>query len=183
MRVHAALVAMLVAGCVTAACGGPLLSGDSPPTSAGSSASLARPLSLPSFSTACPRASGHAVLPDVGLGLGPGPVWPVGFGATGTAPLGQSSDGVWHAVKVLWAAAPDYLGPVLVRGRRLDAPGVVHFSLDGNLAGPDELRLDDAPAAAERSWPSYTLVQAPGCYAYQIDGTRFSYSVVFEIEG
>jgi hypothetical protein len=31
-----------------------------------------------------------------------------------------------------------------------------------------------------RDRPSYTRVQAPGCYAYQVDGLDFSYTIVFE---
>lgn len=118
------------------------------------------------------------------MGLGPGPVWPVGFGATGRQPLGESADGVWHAVKVLWAASPAYQGPILVRGGRIDAEGAVRFSLNGPVGGEEELeRGAGQTPPVGRTWPSYTLVQGPGCYAFQIDGTSFSYSVVFEVGG
>jgi hypothetical protein len=164
----------------------PALGSPSPTASAAPSAdplaSLERPLALPTYAGTCPRSTGHQVLSDVGLGLGSGPVWPVGFGTAGQSTLGQSSDGIWHAVKVLRAADPSYLGPVLVRGRRIDGAGVLRFSQGGVLSGPEELRLDaGGPAAIERTWPSYTLVQTTGCYAYQIDGTSFSATVVFEI--
>jgi hypothetical protein len=136
---------------------------------------------LPTFSAPCQRATGHQVLSDVGLGLGVGPVWPVGFGADGRQTLGQSANG-WYAVKVLWAADPSYAGPVLVRGRRIDGDGVIRFTRDGTLSGAEELALDPSTSGnVERAWPSYTPVQSPGCYAYQIDGTTFSYTVVFEI--
>jgi hypothetical protein len=31
-----------------------------------------------------------------------------------------------------------------------------------------------------RTNPSYTRVRTPGCYAYQVDGTTFSYTIAFE---
>jgi hypothetical protein len=87
-----------------------------------------------------------------------------------------------YAVKVLWAADPSYAGPVLVRGRRIDGDGVIRFTRDGTLSGADKLALDPSTSEnVERAWPSYTPVQSPGCYAYQIDGTTFNYTVVFEI--
>jgi hypothetical protein len=199
-RLSVALVAVVViavaavwavAGATRGTGGGPpvpspTLGSPSPTASAAPSvdpfAGLERPLALPTYPGTCPHSIGHQVLSDVGLGLGSGPVWPVGFGATGQSTLGQSSNGIWHAVKVLWAADPSYLGPVLVRGRQIDGSGVLRFSQGGVLSGPEELRLDaGGPAPIERAWPSYTLVQTTGCYAYQIDGTSFSTTVVFEI--
>jgi len=174
------LLTLLIAGCGTVA---PSPTGITSAAPSASTATLVRPLALPTFSAPCQRAKGHQVLPDVGFGLGGGPVWPVGFGADGQQTLGQSANG-WYAVKVLWAADPSYTGPVLVRGRRIDGDGVIRFSTDGSLSGAEELAFDAATAGnVERTWPSYTLVQSPGCYAYQIDGTTFSHTVVFEIGG
>ena len=139
---------------------------------------LESPLALPTFSGRCQQSAAHPVMPGVADGLGPGPVWPVGLEPPG-ATLGASTDGVWHAVKVLWAA-PSYTGPVLVRGGRIDAPGGMRFSVDGGATQTDQL---DVPAGNALAYglPSFTYVQAVGCYAYQIDGTGFSYEVVFEI--
>jgi len=141
---------------------------------------LDRPFFAPTFATSCPRSVGRLVLPDVAEGLGPGPVWPVGFGAQSEQVLGASPDGIWHEEKVLWVSAPSYQGPVLIRGRRIDADGLVMFSLGDGEA--NQLMLPTGGGdGAERTWPSETLTQAVGCYVYQIDGTNFSLSVVFEI--
>jgi hypothetical protein len=43
---------------------------------------------------------------------------------------------------------------------------------------PVELRIP-ATNRALRYRPSYTRLRAPGCYAYQIDGTTFSRVIVF----
>ncbi|HEX3873332.1 MAG TPA: hypothetical protein VHW26_04230 [Solirubrobacteraceae bacterium] len=67
----------------------------------------------------------------------------------------------WGAQKVLWAAAPRYAGPVLIR--QLLAAGATS---SGEPAG-------------WREWPSYTRLRAGGCYAYQVDGTTFSTVIVF----
>jgi hypothetical protein len=130
----------------------------------------------------------------VGRGLGRGPVYPI----VGTAlriefpPPGISefTVGGWGGQRVLWFVAPRYRGPVLIRGRRLDGPDRLRFDR-GAVPG---LQLRIASGAAGR-WPvgvtlddgqryrrSYTRVRAPGCYAYQVDGTSFSYTVVFRAE-
>lgn len=170
------LIAVAVGGC-----GQPASTSTVPPsTSEPQSALSARSLVLPTFGAACRPTSGALILPDVGPGLGPGPVWPVGFGTSGRQGLGTAADGIWHEVKVLWVAAPTYRGPVEIRGRRIDRPGDVRFALGG--APVDVLELPQGgPTAGERTWPSYTLVEEAGCYAYQIDGTGFSTAVEFEI--
>lgn len=81
--------------------------------------------------------------------------------------------------KVLWFARPSYQGPILIRGRQIDGSGVVTFG-----TGSDTLRLasagtDTSSSAGWRSWPSYTFVAMPGCYAYQVDGDTFSETIVF----
>ena len=170
------LIALMVGGCGDAVPPSALPPSPSNPLSGLS----ARPLALPTFGAACRPTSGAPIFPDVGPGLGPGPVWPVGFGTTGGQALGGTSDGIWHQVKVLWVAAPTYQGPVLVRGRRIDRPGAVRFALGG--APVDVLELSEGgPTEGERNWPSYTLVEEAGCYAYQIDGIGFSTAIEFEI--
>lgn len=156
----------------------------SPSGTLGSFAPLAseEPLVLPTFSGTCPRSSGHQVLPNVGLGLGNGPAWPVGFGATGTQTLGRSLDGISYPVKVLWAATHNYMGPIRVRGQRIDQPGTMEFSLDGGVTRAPELNLPaDLAQTSDRTWPSYVFVESPGCYAFQVDGTNFTEVVVFEL--
>ena len=132
---------------------------------------------------ACPRASGRIVSPAFGEALGDGPVYPVGLGADGVLHVVAASAG--YLQKVLWVASPAYLGPVLIRGGRIDGPGGVQFSAGQAVPAP-EFRLDQATATSEgeepgwREWPSSTYVPSPGCYAYQIDGAGFTKIVVFE---
>jgi hypothetical protein len=112
--------------------------------------------------------------------LGSGPAYPVLGTRNGIANLtSEERHGglYWH--KTLWAIRPSYRGPLLVRGRRLDSGDVVGFSLGGGRRD-DELRL--VPANARPQWryaPTDTVFPAVGCYAFQIDGTTFSSSVVF----
>jgi hypothetical protein len=112
--------------------------------------------------------------------LGSGPAYPVLGTRNGTANLTREErrGGLyWH--KTLWAIRPSYRGPLLVRGRRLDTGVVVGFSLGGG-GRDDELRL--VPGNVSPQWryaPSDTVFSAAGCYAFQIDGTTFSSTVVF----
>jgi hypothetical protein len=131
---------------------------------------------------ACPAGPAATVAPAFGPALGPGPVYPI-YGADGLFAGGQDMfPAPWLGRKVLWIAAPAYAGPVLVRGRQLDGKDEVRFG-----AGPApvaELQLDTATssgsAALWRDWPGYTRVRAPGCYAYQVDGSNFSIVIVFQ---
>ena len=144
---------------------------------------LRRPLRLPLLAPgeACPRDPGRRVSPDFGLASGDGPVYPT-LGEDGLLGFeGARQEGGWYYLKVLWFAAPEAVGPILVRGGRIDAAGELRFG-----DGPDpaaELRLgrggtvSDAPGW--RHWPSFTRLREPGCYAYQIDGRGFSTVVVF----
>jgi len=150
-------------------------------------AGLRRPLRLPILATgeACPRDPGRRVSPNFGLASGDGPVYPT-LGEDGRLDLaGAREEGGWYYVKVLWFAAPEAVGPVLVRGGRLDAPGEVRFG-DGPNPAP-ELRLGRGGTVADapgwRHWPSFTRLREPGCYAYQIDGRDFSTVVVFAATG
>ena len=156
------------------------------PGAAGAAAweALRRPLALPTLPAGapCPRDAGRKVSPHFGPASGDGPVYPT-LGPDAVLGLeGAREEGGWFYAKVLWFATPDYAGPVLVRGRRLDAPGELRF---GEGAAPAaELRLTGggtvAGAPGWRHWPSYTRLWAPGCYAYQVDGDGFSTVVVFQ---
>ena len=163
----------------------------------------ARPFQLPALGPdgACPTQPGRPFTPGILPGLGNGPVYavapgsetgtlallpPIELGARGRSPGGQ---------KVVWFVAPAYQGPILIRGRRLDAFGRVSFNggLDQTAfatnptRGPLEpaLRLegdssDDAPWPG---WPSYVRLSTSGCYVYQVDGTSFSEVIVFRAVG
>jgi hypothetical protein len=83
---------------------------------------------------------------------------------------------------VHWWAARSYRGPVLVRGHRIDGPQFLRFEVGS--PPPLELRIPAGKGSADtkgaRDHPSYTRGRAPGCYAYQIDGTSFSRIVIFK---
>jgi hypothetical protein len=91
----------------------------------------------------------------------------------------------WTGFKVLRVSRPDYDGPVLIRGRRLDVPGAVGFEQArvplAELQSPSG-RGGGEPLSTHgsRNWPSTARVRSPGCYGLQIDGTTFSTVVVFQ---
>jgi len=136
----------------------------------------------------CPRATGKQIAPAYGLAVGNGPVYAAGFGVEGILhfdqpiPMGSQFYGsTWSGNKVLWIVAPAYRGPVLVRGGRLDGPEALRFNL--GLDPPSELWMDAVPNYFSDDWraePSFTRLQAPGCYAYQVDGQGFTEIIVFE---
>ena len=98
-----------------------------------------------------------------------------------------------HVGDTIWISAPQYRGPVLVRGRRIDARGTVGFG--SALKPSSELRLpagswDEDTELARETWPravrngwrfalENTRVAPDGCYAFQIDGESFSDVVLF----
>jgi hypothetical protein len=98
----------------------------------------------------------------------------------------------WHLVRTIWISSASYDGPVLVRGGRLDQAGVLGFG-DG-LPPRTSLRLPaggwpltrlgsrEGGSARQAGWRVTaipTLVRAPGCYAFQVDGLGFSYVLAF----
>jgi hypothetical protein len=146
---------------------------------------LRRPLQIPAIAAGapCPRSRANPrIWSRRAPGLGPGPVGPVGLGSRAILRF-RRLNGAWGLQKVLWVATPAYEGPILIRGVRLDGDGAVGFSFDN---GPRlaELQLPPGPTLntderGSRTWPSFTRVQTPGCYSYQVDGTDFSYAIVF----
>ncbi|HET7037526.1 MAG TPA: hypothetical protein VFI42_17710 [Thermomicrobiaceae bacterium] len=91
-------------------------------------------------------------------------------------------DGGWYYIKVLWVASPDYQGPVLIRGHQIGGPNEMRFESGDDP--PNELTFGAGGGGSTpshfRNWPSYTRLRAPGCYAYQVDGTDFSDVIVFK---
>jgi hypothetical protein len=131
--------------------------------------------------TPCPKSSAAQVSPFTGPVAGPGPV----FVSGNTLFYTRSDDGTLSA-KVAWISRPEYTGPALVRGRRVDVPGDVRFGV-GNGAPTTELRFDYdthvRAAGSEEGWrflPSSVIVPSAGCYAFQIDGLDWSVTVVME---
>jgi len=80
-------------------------------------------------------------------------------------------------------ASPDYRGPALIQGQRLNGTGTILFP---GTAGstPELVPADSATTVSSsgwRQWSSTAQVPGPGCYAFQIDGTAFSEVVVVEV--
>ena len=143
---------------------------------------LRRPLHFPAVGAgACP-----ASLPTGSIGaygataFGPGPAYPTLTLRDGGASLTYQHDWAfagWDGTKVLWTV-PTYRGPYIVRGRQLDGPGVVRFDQGPNWTNKlhPELRLVGPYADLN---PAATFLHGAGCYAYQVDGRGFSYTIVF----
>jgi hypothetical protein len=147
---------------------------------------LFRPLHLPTLAPGapCPVSRTREVAPGYPVALGPGPAYPVGLGAEATLSYrtGQLLPPPWFGNKVVWVIAPRYRGLLLVRGHELDGPWWVGFDIGRRPLA--ELPFPSAKQVGiyRRQWRSTgttTRVRAPGCYAYQIDGTTFSRVVVF----
>jgi hypothetical protein len=157
---------------------------------------LHRPLHVPRLAAGarCPvsRVDAHVGFAKygVGEGIGRGPAYPIlAGGVLGlvSGPGTEFAGSAWGGQKVLWLVSPRYRGPILIRGRRVDASGFVRFD-HGKLPAA-ELRIPAGtsqsgnPGVADRGQryrPSYTRLRAAGCYAFQVDGTNFSRTIVFE---
>jgi hypothetical protein len=145
---------------------------------------LRRPLHIPTLAagTPCPADTPTGGSDAYGkTRFGPGPAYPTLGLRDGHAALtylvGWGYDG-WDGTKVLWTV-PSYRGPYIVRGRQLDGPGEVRFDQGPNWTNKlhNELRLVGPYADLN---PAATFLRAPGCYAYQVDGRGFSYTIVFD---
>jgi hypothetical protein len=154
----------------------------------------ARPLHLPAVAPGVPwpRSTAASVDPAYAPASGPGPVYVVLLEdrASGAVVYDAHESALdaesWYHVKMLWIAAPSYRGPALVRRRQIDGEATLEF------ATPPQAPVSALQLAAEtgatsagtvRGWrdrPSETLVQAPGCYALQVDGLNLSEVIVFE---
>lgn len=151
--------------------------------------------------TPCPTTHGSFVIPNFDPLLGKGPAYADFFG--GSSPAETTGKGIldyvssfgdgsqWGGQKVLWFINPSYHGPVVIRGGQLDGVHGMRFnggaeqqSYSSPFAGVNllsELRLIGGGAGGPwPNWGTYTRLQAPGCYAYQIDGTTFSYLIIFK---
>jgi hypothetical protein len=76
-------------------------------------------------------------------------------------------------------------GPILVRGHQLDGSNQLGFGPDPVPKPELVLEASDAVGVSNESpgWDSYvayTRVQAPGCYAYQVDTGSSSETIAFE---
>lgn len=156
--------------------------------------------------TSCPITRGHDLETHAfgGFALGSGPAFPIiaeNRDANGIYHFGsvQPTDDGWWPLKTLWALSPTVEPPFLVRVARLDGDrgvGVEGGSPAGSSiatgigTGPfdlysaeifnESINVDDVD-----HWPSYpggTFVKQQGCYAFQVDGRGFSYTLVFRAD-
>jgi len=146
----------------------PTLAGAALPCIQGGTARPGRPLRRGRFGGAGSGSPAHW------LGPRPGRAWRRGAQphAAGRLVFGQDSV----------VAATGYQGPAL--GPR-PARGWAWSSCIRRRWRPRSGRLVGAPGpptldngATVREWPGSTWVKAPGCYAFQVDGTDFSYRLV-----
>ena len=171
-------------------CGGAVCS---PPFAGAVPPALRRPLHLPALVNGqCPVPPARIVAPGYAAAEGPGPIYPIIAPIRGPGILAFSYppplDSITAASgfggqKVFWLGAPSYRGPVLIRGVELGGDHLVGFDMGTQIVFP-ELQFPPAGGSPNpdgwRGWPSGTALKAPGCYAWQIDGTNFSYTVVFK---
>jgi hypothetical protein len=157
----------------------------------GSVAAMRRPLRLPVVGGGqpCPvtRAQ-HQPDPALGVVQGSGPAGPAGLSTDGVLQYAGPKeanafvDESWGGAKTLWEVDGAVTGPVLVRGHQLDGPLGLRF----NDPAVDELVLavkTPTTPAGWRDYPSFTRLQGPGCYAYQVDAPTSSTVIVFRAEG
>jgi len=123
----------------------------------------------------CPVSSAASVASGIVDAQGDGPIYAADGGHLDLSDVARKSDGLYW-IKVAWLSTAEYDGPVLVRGQRVDADGVMKFSPGGaelRLPRAGEMTWDGKPVGW-RAWPSQVLLLDPGCYAWQIDGATFT---------
>jgi hypothetical protein len=148
-------------------------------------ARLERPLQLPAASAAeCPVTPEAGAVPFMPGARGDGPLYLAGGGTLSLAG-GRESGGFWF-LKDAWVADPRELGPLLVRGGRIDAPGELRFGDGSEPAREVRLpihsfeRTSDQPPGW-RLFNDYLRPHSPGCYAMQLDTLTESHWLVFEV--
>lgn len=163
---------------------------------------LARPLHPPAVAAGqpCPATSGSSIETSAfgGVALGDGPVrvlladrGDLRHGHVALIPterrLGRGTASHWLAVETLWLSVPGYHGPFVVRGEALTGGDAIEVqpSGDGLHVGKGPLVVPPGPTPntggdGYRSVPGSTWVTGAGCYAWQVDGSSFSETIVFD---
>jgi hypothetical protein len=154
--------------------------------------SLWRPLSLPSIGPdgACPADTPVKRFQSTNAVIGRGPAY-LNAGNSGNtltvynpAPLRfQSTAPGWGVGVLKVALKPTFRGPYVLRGGRIDSPGLMGFSGPAGVRPYSALQIPPrakTPPALDVVWSGgYVYVTEPGCYAVQMDGPSFSYAIVF----
>ncbi len=157
---------------------------------------LNRPLHFPALRRGqpCPASHGSSrsvtIAGDTGTEFGHGPIrvliWTSRDGAAGL--LAYTRAPPWLGFKTAWFSVPAYQGPFVIRAVRLGHPGPV--SLAGTppamapIVVPPGPTIDTVPLSngrpGYRAFLSVFWVRSPGCYAWQVDGLRFSEIIVIQ---
>lgn len=158
-----------------------------------------RPIDLPTVSPhqGCPATAAETRSSLLSPLSGGGPVYPVGPWRDGEAYYEASPDRPgWGVLDVIWISDPSYVGPVLLRARRLDDPssgsnsGASDIQVRLPLGASDsatDVTLGDPvlpqPIDALPGWHQYErsriYVRSQGCYGIQVDAVGFSEEIVF----
>jgi hypothetical protein len=134
-------------------------------------AALERPLTLPRpVGVTCPVTPGNHGVTFVGGVVGVGPVYVSGGGG-----------------RAIWIADPTELGPILVRGARIDGAGELRFG-DGTESAA-ELRLPiksyESTEGQPIGWRIFNTYgvnpSSSGCYAMQVDTLSGSSWIVLKL--
>jgi hypothetical protein len=158
----------------------------------------ARPLHFPVVTSpaTCPVSAGRQISPDFGLAAGTGPLYIVAVDADGNvdyvppAQWGADQHGWGGMAKTFWVFPTTFVGPVLVRGQRLDTAGVVRFNdVTGPLLTQLQILVPVEPFLPEPFSPPYQMhgdwyirFNAPGCYGLQIDWLQGTEWIIFRTE-
>jgi len=139
----------------------------------------ARPIivALSGAAEPCPVSPARPIDPRLGDAAGEGPLYAIGLAAR--LRVGEPN-------KVLLAIEGSYQGPILIRALTLAGSGEFQVSLGDGIRWRSEERIDTSggrPPGDQRFWnyTGYAKVSAPGCYAYQVDGSDFSNAIVFQV--
>lgn len=166
-------------------------------------AALRRPLALPVVApgATCPVSSSRTFKAGGGFsgafrGVGSGPMY---FAGESTLPLtlpppADSSyvGSAWGGQKVIWVVQ-GYTGPLLLRGGQVDGGHGLRFDNYIGAMGYTGGAGDGKPyselvylqggtpesSTSVLTYPSAVRLQAPGCYAVQVDGKNFTELIVF----
>jgi hypothetical protein len=175
-----AVVSLVVAGCA----------GESAADGAAADpwSGLRRSLQIPRISPGmpCPVTPARVLSRAFAPGQGRGPAYPVGAagGLEFIYPVRPSQGwypSEWGGNKVAWVAPRDFKGRILVRGRQVDGRHGLRFGDEPRPVMELHLTLD-ASDLGEGGWlqfGTFTRVRAAGCYAWQVDGRKFSRVIVF----
>lgn len=149
---------------------------------------IRRPLQIPrrAAGATCPVTAARRLSQAFAPAQGNGPLYPVGAAVAlsfiyPVQPKQEWYPSDWSGNKIAWTARKGFRGRVLIRGRQVDGAHELRFG-DGQLPAKEMRLTAAADDVGEDGWyqhGSTTRVRAPGCYAWQVDGTSFSYVIVF----